>query len=258
MPRTYLVTGSASGIGRAVAERLQGQGHTVIGADLGGADIEADLATADGRAALVTRAGELSGGRLDAVVACAGVAAFDPLTVRVNHFGAVATLEGLRPLLAAADAPRAVVVSSVASVHPVDDELVEAALSGDEGAAVAAAEAAVERGEGRVIYGSTKRSVARWVRRTAVTEEWAAAGITLNAIGPGTVVTPMTRPMLDDPEARAVVDTAVPMPLNGHAAPEQVAPLLDWLTGAENTHVTGQVVFVDGGADAVLRGDGTW
>ncbi|MFI0981032.1 SDR family oxidoreductase [Streptomyces sp. NPDC021093] len=258
MSRTYLVTGASSGIGKATAARLRDQGHTVVGADLQGADIDADLATAEGRAALVARTTELTGGRLDAVVACAGIAAFDPLTIRVNHFGAVATLEGLRPLLAASEAPRAVVISSVAAVHPADEALVEAALSGDEDAAVAAAQDAVDRGEGRLVYGSSKQSVARWVRRTAATEDWAAAGITLNAIAPGTIVTPMTRPMIDNPETLAVIDSAVPMPLNGHAAPEQVAPLLDWLTGAENTHVTGQVVFIDGGADAVLRGDRTW
>ncbi|GAA4891481.1 SDR family oxidoreductase [Streptomyces coeruleoprunus] len=258
MSRTYLVTGAASGIGLATTRRLRSHGHTVIGADLRDADISADLATAEGRTELAERAAELSGGRLDAVVACAGALALDPVTVRVNCFGAFATLENLRPLLAAGTRGRAVVVSSVAGVHATDPAIVEAVLLGDEAAAVAAARAAVDRGEGHLVYSSSKQAVSRWVRRTAVGAEWAGAGIPLNAIAPGTVLTPMIRPLLDDPALRAVVDTSVPMPLHGHAAADQVAPLVDWLTGPENTHVTGQIVYVDGGADAVLRGDAVW
>ncbi|WP_328741816.1 SDR family oxidoreductase [Streptomyces caniferus] len=258
--RTYLVTGAASGIGRATVAHLRTQGHTVIGADLDGVEISADLATPDGRTELVDRARELTGGRgrLDAVIACAGLAHFAPRTLQVNYFGAVATLEGLRPLLTAGTDPRAVVVSSVVSLHPSDPALVDAALAGDESAAVSAAEAAVGRGEGHTIYGSSKRAVARWVRRTAVSDAWAAAGIPLNAVAPGTIRTPMTEPLLADPDMRTIVDAGIPMPLHGHARPEQVAPLLAWLTSAENTHVTGQVVFLDGGADAMLRGDGIW
>ncbi|MGW0816434.1 SDR family oxidoreductase [Streptomyces viridiviolaceus] len=258
MIRTHLVTGAASGIGRATVDLLRAQGHAVIGADVKDSDILADLSTAEGRAELVGRAHELSGGRLDAVVSCAGIAHFDPLTIKVNHFGAVATLEGLRPLLAAGTDPRALVVSSIDSVHPTDPAIVDAALAGDEEAAVAASRAAVDRGEGHLVYSSSKAAISRWIRRSAVTEDWAGAGIPLNAVGPGVVVTPMTRPMLDDPDMLKLVEQSVPMPLHGHARPERIAPLIVWLTSPENTHVTGQVVFVDGGADAVLRGDRTW
>lgn len=258
MSRTYLVTGSASGIGAATTAQLRAGGARVIGADLRAADITADLATVAGRAALVEQARDLSGGSLDGVIACAGVALFDPLTIKVNYFGAVATLEGLHPLLAAAARPRAVVISSVASLHPSDPAIVDTALAGEEDAAADAARAAVERGDGALVYASSKAAIARWVRRTAVTAEWAGAGIPLNAIAPGTIVTPMIQAMLDSDEGLAAIDSAVPMPLSGHARPEQAAPLLSWLVSEENSHVTGQVVFVDGGADAVLRGDATW
>ncbi|MFF0424814.1 SDR family oxidoreductase [Streptomyces sp. NPDC004520] len=258
MSRTCLVTGAASGIGEATTTLLRKRGHTVIAADLTEGDIRADLSTPEGRAALVARARELTGGRLDAVVSCAGVARFDPLTIKVNHFGAVATLEGLRPLLAAGTDPRAVVVGSVDSVHPTDPAIVDAALAGDETAAVAASRAAVDRGEGHLVYSSSKASVSRWVRRAAPTDAWAGAGVPLNAVAPGVVVTPLTRPLLDDPEMRGLVERSVPMPLHGHARPEQIAPLIAWLASPENALVTGQVVFADGGADAVLRGDRTW
>lgn len=68
----------------------------------------------------------------------------------------------------------------------------------------------------------------------------------------------MTADLLASEAGIGLVDSAVPMPLNGHARPETVAALVDFLAHEENTHITGQVVFVDGGADAVLRGDATW
>ena len=46
---TYAVTGSASGMGKAVADKLRAEGHTVIGVDIKEADVVADLSTPAGR-----------------------------------------------------------------------------------------------------------------------------------------------------------------------------------------------------------------
>ncbi|MGW9122742.1 hypothetical protein ACWGRV_40200 [Streptomyces sp. NPDC055663] len=48
---TIAVTGAASGMGASIAARLTEQGHRVIGVDLRGTDVEADLGTSEGRAA---------------------------------------------------------------------------------------------------------------------------------------------------------------------------------------------------------------
>jgi NAD(P)-dependent dehydrogenase (short-subunit alcohol dehydrogenase family) len=253
MTRTYVVTGSASGIGRATCERLEGDGHRVIDVDLVDAGITADLGTPEGRAAMVDEVRQAAGGAIDAVVANAGISGDPERCVRVNYFGAVATLEGLRPLLAGSGAPRAVVTASSSVLNEHEPALVDACLAGDEAVAV-------ERsaGTGLLGYPSTKRALARWVRRQAPSADWAGAGIGLNAVAPGVVRTPMTAPLLVDPGMRALVDEAVPMPYGGYAEPEHVASLIAFLAAGDTVRITGQVVFVDGGADAVLRGDDIW
>jgi NAD(P)-dependent dehydrogenase (short-subunit alcohol dehydrogenase family) len=222
----------------------------VIGVDLHDADVCVDLSTPAGRTELVERVHDRSGGSIDAVIACAGVTS--DAAVAVNYFGMVATLAGLRPLLLGSSAPRAVGVASLASIHPVHDEAVEACLAGDERRAT---QLANESGSG---YASSKAALCRWIRRSAPSGEWAGAGIPLNSVSPGTVVTPMTAPFLATSEGTAMVDSLVPMPLHGHAQPEVIAALLLWLVSPDNTHVTGQNIFIDGGADAVLRGDSVW
>ena len=258
--RTYVVTGSASGIGLATKNMLESAGFRVIGVDQQESDVTADLSTSEGRQAAVEKCLDMSGGVIDGAIANAGSAAPNSLTVSINYFGVTEFLEGLLPALAKSDAPRAVVTSSMASLMPNDSELVDAMLSDNEEAAVARAEELVAQGGGleQLIYGSTKRAISRWVRRECVTDSWAGAGIPLNSVGPGIVKTPMVADMISTEEARAGLDQMVPMPLNHYMEPESVASLLVWLTSPENTHVTGQTVYIDGGSDAVLRGDNVW
>ena len=111
---TYVVTGSASGLGAATLTRLQGLGHRVIGVDQHEAEIVADLATPDGRERAVRASIAASDGRLEGVVSCAGLAPFHDTSAitRVNYFGAIAVLDGLRGALQAGDHPAAVGIAT--------------------------------------------------------------------------------------------------------------------------------------------------
>jgi NAD(P)-dependent dehydrogenase (short-subunit alcohol dehydrogenase family) len=253
--RRLVVTGSASGIGAATAALGRERGYELIGIDLKDAEVCADLSQDEGRQQAMHAVRELAPDGIDAVVTCAGVSATDPVTVAVNYFGTVELLGGLRPLLEGRRAPRAAAVGSITGFSNHDEELLRACLAGDERTALERAAELCERGAGLLLYPTTKAAVARWLRRTCLAPGWADAGIPLNAVAPGTVLTPMTEPLLADPDLTQLVDDAVPMPLNGHAPPDAVAELLIWLVSEENTHVTGQVMYVDGGAEAVLRGE---
>ncbi|MEW2359748.1 SDR family oxidoreductase [Spirillospora sp. NPDC029432] len=254
MTRIIAVSGAASGIGAALAEALRSGGDRVIGVDLKNTEVTADLSVPEGREAAVRGVLDAAGGRLDAVVACAGVSAPDPVTIKVNYYGVVGLLEGLRPALAAAPAPRAAVVGSISGTQPLDPAVVAACLEGTEDEAVRLAEEAVARRHGGLLYPSSKSALARWMRAAAVSPEWAGAGIPLNAVAPGVVLTAMTAPLFEDPAMVKVMNEAVPMPLNGHAGPEVIADALRWLVSPGNSHMAGQVIYVDGGAEATLRG----
>ena len=254
MTRTYVVTGGASGIGLATVNELVELGHRAISVDRAAAEVTADLSEEAGRAQMVSDVRELTGGAVDAVIACAGVVNQGRTDVAVNFFGAVATLEGLRPMLAAGSSPRAVAVSSVAVLDAIDSALLEACLAGDEAAALAAADALAPADRMKT-YSSSKRALARWTRRTAPTDPWAGAGISLNTLGPGVVRTPMTEPILADARFADQLMARVPMPFGGILAPEAIAHHLVMLTDPGMLGMTGQTIFVDGGGESIMRGD---
>lgn len=250
MARTIVVTGAGSGMGRATAERIKASGDRAIGVDLRDADIVADLSTAEGRATMIETVGRMAPDGIDGIVAAAGVAAIDQpaLTVAVNFFGVVATLEGLHPLMRRSARPRAVAVVSSAALHDADPDVVEVCLSGDETRAL---EIAVQSGGNP--YVASKLALALWLRRAATSPQWAGAGILLNGVAPGTVITPMTAPFLATPEGRDMLAQATPIAVREYAQPDELAEVLQFLVSMESHYIVGQILFVDGGTDALTR-----
>ncbi|HLZ74853.1 SDR family oxidoreductase [Phenylobacterium sp.] len=256
--RTYAVTGAASGIGAATAAWLRARGGRVIACDLKDGDVAADLATEDGRAALVTGVARLADGRLDGVVANAGGGPAETM-IALNFFGTVATLEGLRPLLAKSEAPRAVAISSVSCLAPGEAEVIEACLGLDEAAADAAVAGVLARGQsGLELYGSAKRALNRWARRAAVSQPWAGAGVILNVVAPGVIDTPAAAWILSSEEGRAEMARRTPLPTARPAPASALAALAAWCVGRDNGLMTGQILFADGGMECRMRGDLAW
>ena len=249
---TIVITGSAGGIGTATRKRLEGDGHTVVGVDVRDAEVIADLSTPAGRAAMGEAVGRRCGGVLDGLVAGAGVNGMPgEQVVSINYFGAVATLELLRPLLARGTRPAAVAISSNSTTTqpslPLD--LATACLDGDESLA---RDLATPDTSGVGAYAAAKLALARWVRRRAVGDEWIGAGIRLNAVAPGFVQTPMTAGSED---FILGLGDIYPIPIGRAGQPDEVAGLLAYLLGPDAGFFVGSVVTMDGGTDAALRPD---
>ncbi|MGO2046705.1 MAG: SDR family oxidoreductase [Brachybacterium tyrofermentans] len=259
--RTYVVTGADSGIGALTASTLRRRGARVISCGLGpDVDVRADLGDDAGRDQLVDGILRLAPGGIDGLALVAGVATASTEAVRVNYFGTLAVLAGLRTSLRKKPSPRVVVVSSAASLSAGDDAVIGACLRGDEAAAVATAEQLLSSGRGGVLYRSSKIALNRWVRQSATGEDWAGTGVVLNVIAPGIVENDTVRETLsaDPPQDSArdrVLSTALPQPLGFPGPIQAVADAISWMISEENSFMAGQIVFVDGGADATLRSD---
>jgi NAD(P)-dependent dehydrogenase (short-subunit alcohol dehydrogenase family) len=241
-------------MGAATAAQLSELGHDVIGVDLRDADVIADLSTAEGRTAAVDgvrRKTDVLHGA--AVFAGVGGATGRPasLLVSLNYFGSVELLEAFRPLLAAAGSASALAISSNSTTCQPgwSTELVDACLAGDE----SHARDVGDKGESFEAYPATKVAVARWVRRHAVTPEWAGAGVRLNALAPGLVETPFVEETRADPVLGELIGQ-FPLPLGRGATAEEIAELAVFVL-TRSGFLCGSVLLCDGGTEALLRPD---
>ncbi|QDH66546.1 SDR family oxidoreductase [Pseudomonas azotoformans] len=248
MMRTIVISGGASAIGRAVAVAFRARGCHVITVDGSKADVVADLAVQAGRDNALRKIKELTNGRVDSVIVSAQTATGDPGTILgLNFFAATQLVEGLRSLLVTGPAPRVVLVSCEAILQPHDLAIIDACLAKDEYEARSAAASAPE-----FAYASSKLALSYWVKQQAVSHQWSGAGIILNAVAPGVEGT-KTPPVTDSEESRAAPDRTPPTRIGRSPQPNELAALIVFLASPENSHIIGQTIFCDGGAEAALR-----
>jgi NAD(P)-dependent dehydrogenase (short-subunit alcohol dehydrogenase family) len=250
--KTYAVTGAASGIGAAVKQQLVNEGHAVISIDIADADVMANLGTEQGREAAIEAVVAMASDGLDGFVACAGVGTHienRELIPSVNYFGAVALVEGLRDLLAR-KVGAVVLISSNSAPMDTDANYVDALLAGDE----ATARTLAAEIQGQPAYSGSKQALTRWMRRNNV--DYAAKGIRMNAIGPGYTRTAMTAAVEDDPVyGPAIKEFVSTIPLQRPGQPEDIAQATSFLLGDNASFISGSMLFVDGGHDALFRPD---
>ncbi|MFW0787661.1 SDR family oxidoreductase [Gordonia sp. CPCC 206044] len=251
----HAVTGAASGIGRAVADRLRADGNRVVTVDLHDADVIADLSTATGRRAAIEGVLDSAGGRLDGVVLAAGLGPAkgrERMIVEVNMLGVTELLEGWRSALATAGDAKVVVFGSNSTTTTpfVPRRAIGDLLDGDVDAAVRKVRRRVGV-SGPVAYATSKIAVTQWSRSKAVADEWAGAGIRLNVIAPGPVLTPLLQSQLDSSTGSQV--RSFPLPSRRFGTPEQLADWVLMMLSPSADFLVGSVIVVDGGTDALIR-----
>lgn len=243
--RRALVTGAASGIGRATAVRLAADGADVIvnysrSAQLARELVEqleqdgaralavkADVSAEEDVIGMLERARSELGGPVDLLVNNAGIEKPFPLiempldewrrVLDINLTGTfLCTREVARALVAEKQCGVIVNVSSVHEVIPWPHFSHYCASKG-----------------GMKLFAQT------------IARELAPHGIRVVIVAPGAILTPINTDLIENPEKRKQVEEEIPWGRMGR--PEEIAAAIAWLAGPEAEYVTGTTMFVDGG-----------
>jgi NAD(P)-dependent dehydrogenase (short-subunit alcohol dehydrogenase family) len=252
--KCFIVTGAASGIGWACANRLMEEGARVMGSDMvepevgptGSPGDPASTPSWDFRVADVTdeasvvelvAAATRLGGRIDGVVHSAGVASGGPVhTLATEEWDRVLRVNLTGTYLVAK--------------HVVDAMLAQPMVGGSRGAVVTIASIeGLEGTAGGSVYSASKGGVVLLTKSMAI--DYAGRGIRVNAVCPGFIDTPMTQSVFDWPglegsKANAVAEHK----LRRFGRPEEIAAAAAFLLSDDSSFITGHALTVDGGYTA--------
>ncbi|MER7754533.1 SDR family NAD(P)-dependent oxidoreductase [Kitasatospora sp. NPDC097643] len=242
--RSCVVTGAASGIGRAVTERFAREGASVIATDLDAdglhrlagrlphavSTVVGDVARDEDARRMIDAAVERHG-RLDVLVANAGVLPLMEITeATAADWDQVMAVDGRGMFLTCKYAIQAM----TAQDPPGGAVVCVSSISGEAGQ------------RGQAVYGPAKFVASGLTKHLAV--EWADRGIRVNAVAPGTITTERVIRLRDEPggpEYLAAIEKLHPMGRLG--APAEVAAAVLFLASDDASFITGAVLPVDGG-----------
>ncbi len=258
--RVAIITGGASGLGRATARRFAEEGADLVLADLNperGAEakreieasfnrravfVTADVAREEDIDTLVRRAVE-EFGRIDCVLAAAGVSNAHYVSGEVRARSEDPTANHLinKPV---ADWERVLKINLTGVMltdRAVARHMIDAGIKGSI-INIASVAARVPL-PGGADYNVSKAGVEMLTKVLAM--ELVGHGIRVNAIGPGFIETPMTQGMRDNPEGRQMMMAMTPMGRLG--TPLEIANTAVFLASDESSYFTGQTLFPSGG-----------